>query len=157
MKNFQAFIITLFLLFPMISMAQTTLDEEIQLIQAEFGLTKKKLIEQYMDLPENMQPSFWMVYEQYEEERKSIARDRLVIINDYLDNFENLDDTKTDELAQKTIKNDIQMSKLHAKYYKKFKKATSPFIAAKFLQVDNYIHSTIKLSTQETLPFIDER
>ncbi|UCS95774.1 hypothetical protein KZP23_10905 [Echinicola marina] len=138
-------------------MAQTTLDEEIQLIQAEFGLDKQKLIEIYMDLPENQQNSFWMIYKQYEEERKSIARDRMIIINDYLKNFEDLDETKMDDLAKKTIKNDIDISKLHSKYYKRFKKATSALIAAKFLQVDNYIHSTIKLSAQETLPFIDER
>ncbi|WP_186756184.1 hypothetical protein [Echinicola salinicaeni] len=157
MKNLKTLLIALFLLIPMITTAQVTLEEEIQLIQAEFGLDKKKLIELYMDLPENYQTSFWMVYGQYEEERKSIARDRMIIINDYLNNFENLDETKTDELAKKTIKNDINISKLHAKYYKRFKKATSASIAAKFLQVDNYIHSSIKLSAQETLPFIDER
>lgn len=63
---------------------------------------------------------------------------------------------EADLLASLTLKNDLALSKLHAKYYKKFKKATSALDAAKFMQVDSYIHNTIRNAMQQELPFIGE-
>ncbi|GGF18050.1 hypothetical protein [Echinicola rosea] len=156
MKNFKHLIFATLLFFPVLVHAQMTADEEIQLIQAEFGMEKKTLIENYMDLSETDQPAFWHVYQDYEDERKAIARERILIANEYLDNYSTLDEDEADNLAKRTLSNSLKLTKLHAKYYKKFKKATSAMDAAKFMQVDDYIHSTIRNAMQEELPFIGE-
>jgi len=137
------------------SMAQGV-DDEITLIQASFGMDKKALVDAYMDLPEVVSPGFWTVYDQYEDERKLIARERIKIINDYLENFNDIEEDIADDLAKRTLKNDLALSKLHSAYYKKFKKVTTARDAAKFLQVDTYIHNTIRNAMQQELPFIDE-
>jgi hypothetical protein len=133
-----------------------SVDDEITLIQAAFGKDKKMLIDAYMDLPESVSQSFWNVYQEYEAERQVIGRERIKIINDYLENFSALGNEEADLLAQRSLKNDIALANLHSKYYKKFKKATSALNAAKFIQVDTYIHNTIRNAMQQELPFIGE-
>ncbi|WP_194976548.1 hypothetical protein [Aquiflexum lacus] len=150
-------IFTFFLSLPLISMAQSpSVDDEITLIQSAFGMEKQALVRQYMDLPDSRSQAFWSIYQQYEEERRSIARERLKIINDYLENYETLDEVMLDELAKRRLKVDASRVKLHSKYYKRFKKATNATDAAKFLQLDDYIHSTISVVLLESLPFIGE-
>ena len=137
------------------SIAQT-IDDEITLIQAAFGKDKKLLIDAYMDLPESVSQSFWNVYQEYESERQVIGRERIKIINDYLEGYDSMGEEEADLLASNSLKNDLALSKLHSKYYKKFKKATSALDAAKFMQLDSYIHNTIRNAMQQELPFIGE-
>lgn len=139
-----------------ISVAQNIIDDEITLIQSAFGQDKKMIVDAYMDLPESIAPGFWTVYQEYEGERQALSRDRITLINDYLNSYDSIDEEKADEFANRSLKNDVALSKLHAKYYKKFKKVTSAKDAAKFLQIDIYIHNTIRNALQQELPFIDE-
>ncbi|GGZ27916.1 hypothetical protein GCM10007049_20980 [Echinicola pacifica] len=136
--------------------AQMSEEQEIQLIQSQFGMEKRELIEKYMNLSETEAPAFWVVYQNYESERQAIAKERIMLASRYVENYDQLGDDEMDGLAKKTIANNLKRSKLHAKYYTKFKKATSATQAAKFLQVDDYIHSTLRLSMQEEMPFIGE-
>ncbi|MBN3583089.1 hypothetical protein JYB64_11885 [Algoriphagus aestuarii] len=133
-----------------------SVDDEITLIQAEFGKDKKMLVDAYMDLPESIAPGFWTIYEEYETQRKELSRERMKIINDYLNEFDSIGEEEADDLAKRTIKNDQALSKLHSRFYKKFKKVSSALDAAKFLQVDTYIHNTIRNAMQQELPFIGE-
>ena len=156
MKN--ALLITGFLILCSIqtSFAQSEVDDEITVIQCAFGMDKKQIVEGYMDLPESVAPSFWSVYQSYEAERTMIARERMNIINDFLTGYEAIGEKEADILAKRTLKNDLELSKLHSAYYKKFKKTTSALDAAKFMQIDTYIHNTIRNAMQQELPFIDQ-
>lgn len=137
-------------------LAQSSIDDEISLVQSAFGKDKKMIVEAFMDLPESVAPSFWSVYEEYESERQALSRERIKLINDYLENYDNIDEELATSLATSSLKNDVALSKLHQKYFKKFKKVTSAVDAAKFLQVDTYIHNTIRNAMQQELPFIGE-
>jgi hypothetical protein len=140
---------------PFLLFAQS-IDDEITLIQAEFGMGKKQLVEAYMDLPESVSNGFWAVYQEYEAARQQLSRERIIIINDYLESLDTINEDQANSLAMRTLNNDLALSKLHKTYFKKFKKATSARDAAKFLQVDVYIHNTIRNALQQELPFIDE-
>lgn len=140
---------------PILLFAQS-IDDEITLIQAEFGMGKKQLVEAYMDLPESVSNGFWVVYQEYEAARQQLSRERIIIINDYLESLDTIGEEQANSLAIRTLNNDLALSKLHKTYFKKFKKATSAKDAAKFLQVDVYIHNTIRNALQQELPFIDE-
>ncbi|SFT38965.1 hypothetical protein SAMN04489724_0543 [Algoriphagus locisalis] len=136
--------------------AQSEVDDEITILQSAFGMDKKQIIEGYMDLPESVATNFWSVYQSYEAERTMIARERMKIINDFLTEYEVIGEEEADNLAKRTLKNDMELAKLHSAYYKKFKKATSALDAAKFMQIDTYIHNTIRNAMQQELPFIDQ-
>lgn len=129
-------------------------EDEIALIQSAFGMEKRAMIQEYMDLPNNS--PFWSVYEAYEKERRDIMKERILIINEYLENFDNLTDVKADDLALRGIKNNAKLSALQSKHYKNFKKVISPIEAAKFMQIENYIQNTILLAVADELPFIGD-
>jgi len=139
-----------------VGFAQQNLDDEVTLIQSAFGMDKKMIVDAYMDLPEMIAPGFWKIYQEYETQRRLLSRDRIKIINDYIEGYDQIGEEMANELATRTLKNDLALSKLHSKYYKKFKKVTSAKDAAKFLQIDTYIHNTIRNAIQQELPFIDE-
>lgn len=147
---------TVFLLTVSSTFAQATADDEITLIQSAFGMDKKMIVEGYMDLSESLAPGFWTVYQAYEGERQMIARERIKIINDFLESYDNLGEEEADQIAKRTLVNDLALSKLHKQYYKKFKKSTSAYDAAKFMQIDTYIHNTIRNALQQEMPFIGE-
>lgn len=138
------------------SYAQTVHDE-VALIQSAFGLEKEALVRETMQLSPDKADAFWSVYRQYEEERRALSRDRLAIIAEYVDKFETISDADAMQLAQRTIKADAALSKLHSKYLKRFAKATTPTDAAKFLQLDRHIHSAVRLMISDNLPFLIEK
>ncbi|MBC6367406.1 hypothetical protein [Algoriphagus sp. AK58] len=137
------------------SFAQTV-DEEIKLIQEAFGKDKKALVEAYMNLSPEKAATFWPVYEAFETERKAIGKERILIINEYIEKFTHIGDAEAENLAVRSLKNDAALNKLYSSYFSKFKKATSAVDAAKFIQIEFYITNTIRNAIQQGLPFIGE-
>ncbi len=133
-----------------------TVDDEIKLIQEAFGKDKRTLIESYMKLDPEKAAAFWPVYEQFEIARKEIGKERILIIDEYIEKFTHIGDAEADELATRSLKNDAALNKLYSSYYPKFKKATSAMDAAKFLQVEFYITNTIRNVVQQELPFLGD-
>jgi hypothetical protein len=120
-------------------------------------MEKRALVEQYMALSEQEAQAFWPVFQKYEDERRAITRDRLKLINEYLEKFGKVTDTELDAMVKRRLKVDSSMTKLHSKYYSQFKKATSTATAAKFLQLDDYIQTTLFLALLDGLPFLGEK
>ncbi|MDX5337809.1 MAG: hypothetical protein LPK25_02205 [Cyclobacteriaceae bacterium] len=155
MKKLVFTVIALFTFSLGISLAQTV-DEEIKLVQDAFGKDKKSLVEAYMSLSPEKAATFWTVYEAFEADRKEIGKERIMIINDYIEKYGHIGDAEAEELAMRSLKNDAALNKLYSSYFPKFKKATSSLDAAKFLQIEFYITNTIRNAVQQGLPFIDE-
>jgi hypothetical protein len=137
------------------SFAQS-IDDEVKFVQEAFGKDKKALIESYMALPADKAPAFWAVYDAFEVERKAIGKEHILIINEYIEKYARIGETEADDLATRMLKNEASLTKLYASYYKKMKKATSALEAAKFVQVDYYIMSTIRNAIREEIPFLGD-
>jgi len=146
-------VFTILMSLPMISMGQA-INDEIALIQSAFGMEKRTLIEEYMALPKDS--PFWPAYEAYEKERRELMKQRIMFINEYLENFDTMTDSKADGIALRVMKNNTSFNSLHRKYYNRIKKALSATEAAKFLQLDTYIQNTILLAISESLPFLGD-
>jgi hypothetical protein len=147
-------ILFLLLSMPVLVNAQA-IDDEIKLIQTAFGMEKRSMVEEYMAYPSSS--PFWATYETYEQERRALMKDRILLVNDYLEKFETMTDADADALAARYIKNHASLSGLQGKYFKSFKKVVSPSEALKFLQLESYIQSTILLAISESLPFLGEK
>lgn len=152
MKTKLFFALMLFAL-PFISNAQQ-INDEIKLIQSAFGMEKRALVEQYMALPADS--GFWPVYEAYETQRRELMKERILLINEYLEKLPTLSEADADQLAMKAMKNNASLSGLTAKHYKKIKNVIGAINAAKFIQLENYVQNTILLEITEALPFIGE-
>jgi hypothetical protein len=145
-----------FSLFVAIStMAQTTQDD-VEMIRRIYGKAKKDMIGNYMKVSADKSEAFWKVYDEYEAERKILSEKRTQLIGSYAENYNQLDDLKADELATQTLKNNLDYDKLNTRYYKKMKKVLGGLEAAKFMQVENYLQTSIRSEVQEAIPFIGE-
>jgi hypothetical protein len=148
------FALLIFFAIPLITNAQQ-INDEIKLIQSAFGMEKRALVEQYMALPADS--GFWPVYEAYETERRDLMKQRILLINEYLEKLPNLNEADADQLALKAMKNSASLTGLTAKHYKKIKGQIGAVNAAKFIQLENYVQSTILLAITESMPFIGEK
>jgi hypothetical protein len=101
--------------------------------------------------------AFWHTYYNYEGELKKINDQRIQLIRDYEFNYENMDDNIANNLAERALAIHKKRLDLLAKYYEKMKKATSPLIAAKFLQVEYQISLLMDIDIASKTPLMPEK
>ncbi|MBF4507571.1 hypothetical protein IRZ83_12920 [Flavobacterium sp. JLP] len=138
------------------SYAQSTFKEDVEIVQSVYGKSKSDLVKEYMNLSDAQATAFTKVYENYEAERKALGQKKFQLINDYAANYNTLTDAKADELAKATLKNNMAYEKLYTKTYGKAKKAVGAINAAKFIQLEVYLQTTIRNEIQNSIPFIGE-
>ena len=138
------------------SFAQSPTKEDVDILQSVYGKSKVDIVNNYMNLSGDKLASFMKVYDKYEEDRKALGRKRIQLMDEYSKNYMTLTDEKADELIKSIIKNNVNYQKLYSDYYSKFKKAVGAMDAAKFLQLEIYLQTTIQAEIQDSVPFIGE-
>jgi hypothetical protein len=130
--------------------------EDVAMIQAMFGKEKKDLVNQYMTIPADKSTKFWALYDEYEDKRKALGRERIDILKQYADNYQSLDDKKATELMGKKLAWQDKYGKMQTTYFKKFSEAIGGLEASKLMQLEDYIENNLRLAVQEQIPFIGE-
>lgn len=156
LNNMKKIVLGLLLICSTQLIAQSGMKDEIAIIQSVYGKSKKDLVGAYMSLAEPQAAAFWAVYDAYEEERKALSMKKMEIIADYANNYATLSDEKADELTKAALKNNVNLEKLYAKYYGKTKKLIGAINAAKFIQLEAYLQTSVRTEIQDAIPFIGE-
>ena len=136
--------------------AQSSMKEDVDIIQGIYGKSKKELVNSYMQLTAAKATAFWKVYDEYEVERKALGQKKIQLISDYAEQYVTLTDEKADVLAKATLKNNMDFEKLQAKYYEKTKAVIGALNAAKFIQAEIYLQTTVRGAIQDAIPFIGD-
>lgn len=139
-----------------VTFAQSGLKQDIEVIQSLYGKSKQELVSAYMQLKEPQSTPFWAMYDAYETERKALGQKRIMLLDDYVKNFETLTEAKADELVKDVSDNNIAFEKLFVKYYGKAKKIVGAVNAAKFLQLEGALYTAVRAETQNAIPFVGE-
>ncbi len=153
MKNIYCLIIIAFLSSALYAQDYTS---EIEYYQAAYGLEKKMIVENFMDLPTESSEQFWNIYNLYETERMALGKDRMANLKKYAEAYDNMTNEQADEIAKSALKFRASSEKLYKKYYGKVKKVTNATTATQFLQLEIYLSSAIQYSILESIPFIGE-
>ena len=133
--------------------AQTN-KEEVDLFQSIFGMQKKAVVTEFLDI-ENDDP-FWILYDQYETERKELGKKRIDLLIDYTENYNSLDNENYDQVIAQMISLRKSTDKLMDSYYKKIRKTSGSKLAAQFFQLESFFSSQIRASIMEEIPYIGE-
>jgi len=131
--------------------AQST-KEEVDLMQAAFGMEKKAMMAEFVKVDASQADAFWKLYDEYETARKVYGQQRIKLFDTYLENYNKLTNETADKWTNEVITLQKNTDKLLLTYYNKIKKATNPVVALQFYQVEGYILSGIRLSVLEELP-----
>ena len=120
--------------------AQSNLSKaEFELYQSIYGMEKKTVMNDYIDIDESSKAIFWELYDQYEAEREELGKGRMKLLYDYVENHEEMNDEKLKELMKQAMAKQKKNQKLLDKYYKQMLKQTSPQVATKFYQLESYL------------------
>ena len=130
--------------------------DDIKEFQQAWGKDKKEVTRLVMGLSAADSLKFWPIYNAYEAERQKLGKERILILDDYLTNYDALTNAKADDIITKIFKNDQALTQLQQQTYNKLKTAVTPMVAAKFMHVERYIQTTIQSALLEKLPVIGD-
>jgi hypothetical protein len=139
-----------------VSHAQTA-KEEMDLVQAAFGMEKKALVANYIQLEGAQNDVFWALYDEYETVRKDYGKTRIELLAIYANTYQSMTGEIADAWVEDVMNLQESTDKLIRTYYKKIKKEVDPITAAKFYQIENYILTAIRMELQDAMPFINEK
>jgi hypothetical protein len=101
--------------------------------------------------------AFWHEYYPYEAELKKLNDERIQLVRDYQFNYGKMDDNTANNLAERALTIHKKKLDLLAKYYEKIKQATSPMIAARFLQVEYQISLLLDVEIASKMPLLTKK
>jgi hypothetical protein len=129
---------------------------DIDIAQALFGKSKRLIIEEYMQLDDKEKNSFWRIYDQYEEKRKRIEREGFLLLREYAEKYQTLDDAEAHKLIVNFMKSRDEYNSLHKIYFRQMEKGIGSLKAAKFIQLETFIQTTSQANLQSQVPVIGE-
>ena len=134
-----------------------TLDDYIEIARDVLSAEKKVAVAEAMQLNDAEGSAFWELYNEYNLEANKVHNQRIALIKDFADNYDNLTDAKADELWIGVLSYQQQLLKLKKSYYKKFRKIISPGKAARYFQIENKIEALINASLAAEIPLIETK
>jgi hypothetical protein len=151
----RVFFMIAFLSLSSVVMSQSN-KEEINMIQSVFGMEKKAIVADFIQLEGTQGDVFWQLYDKYETERKELGKRRIALLEKYAENYTSLDDATTAEILSEMMSLQTSTDKLIATYAKKIKKEVDVKTAAQFYQMEGYLVSKIRTEILENIPVIGE-
>jgi hypothetical protein len=136
--------------------AQEFNTDEVAYIKDALKAEKKDIVKEYMALTEPEAAKFWPLYDEFQNQRFSIARERLQIIKDYSSQYKMLTNDQAKSLVKRALKNDKANLKLKQKYFKRISKKVSPLKAAQYIQMEDYFQTLVRYEAQDAIPFIGD-
>ena len=132
------------------------IDQVIDLARSEIKKERISFLGTHMNFTSDQSTVFWPIYKQYEAEYDKLGDKRVELIKEYDKYFLSMDNAKATALANTAIELKEKRLALLKGYHGKISEALNPIIAARFLQVENYIQSAIDIQLAAGLPLIQE-
>ena len=155
MKKVSLILATIFLFTGFIK-AQTN-KEEVDIMQAAFGMEKKAMVAEFVQLDATQKDAFWKLYDEYETQRKTYGKQRIDLLLEYNNTYEKMTNETADAWMNKALDLSKKTDALLLSYYKKVKKATNPINALQFYQVELFILTGIRNQLMGELPFVEKK
>ncbi len=151
MKKYLFLLLTSFLILPAFGQSET----EDELVRSYFKLEKKTLVGQAMNLSDVQAKVFWPIYNDFEEEVSKLADMRIAYLKEYAEKYETITPKEADQIMKKAFEYEKKTLALEMKYYNILKKKMGALVATRFIQVEEYIRTGVKMKLLETIPFVD--
>jgi len=128
--------------------------QELELVRSIFNSERKVLFAQNMQLSTQQAELFWPVYEAYEKEKSPIGNARVKLVKQLVEDADKLTDAQIDALYKESFALTMKRMKLRKKYYGILKKKITTDVAARFLQLDEYVNTAISAQLYEGIPLV---
>lgn len=125
-----------------------------ELLMSDLKTQKVAIITLNMELTDAQSEVFWPVYRKYDAELTTLNDQRIAIIKDYVQSYDQMTDAKADSLSKQVFSIMGKRLKLQEKYYGEFAKALNPVLAAKFMMIERQINALVDLQIGSAVPLI---
>ena len=125
--------------------------DELQLMQSLYGMDKRDIVSEFIELNDSQEQEFWFLYDEYEVKRKDIGKERFKLLTSYVNDYGEVKPQDADNFMKQAIPLRIKSDKLVDNYYKKIKSGTDPIVAMQFYQIENYLADVIRMELLEEI------
>ncbi len=151
----RVFLFVLFVTSVIALKAQTSFDEN-SLIKSLYGMEKRELIARHIQINADKSDLFWLLYEEYEIERKEIGNERTNNIMVYAKKYDKLTAQEAELIVKASVEAQLDFIRLWERTYAKMAKSISPVTIAQFIQAEMYIENMIRQELAMQIPLIGE-
>lgn len=128
-------------------------DDSLRYAESLWSMEKKAMILEEMDLTEAEKSSFWPVYESYSNAIQYLDMEYIRLLN--MTDEEKMAEANPASLTEHMLLSELLLAKTRKYYFKKFKRALSPDLASKFMELDNTFRTMLRLEMQkESSPMV---
>jgi hypothetical protein len=131
--------------------------EEVDLMQAQFGMDKKAAVAEFVKPSDSQKDAFWKLYDEYETKRKDLGKQRIELLQQYADQYKTMTSAQADAWTKKVMDLQKKTDNLITTYYGKVRGISDGIVALQFYQIENYILSGIRAQILENVPFVDKK
>ena len=139
---------------PSNSSAQSSTDQDIDLLRKDIRSQKKQIIAANLQLTDTEAVKFWPLYDQYTAELVTINDAKYAAIKEYATNYDTLTDDKALSLTRQLLGVDQSVVQLRMKYVPMFSKVVSGKKTALFFQLDRRLTMLIDLQLASQIPMV---
>ncbi len=93
--------------------------EEIDLMQAAFGMDKKSAVADFVKPSAAQKDAFWKLYDEYETQRKVLGKLRIELLEQYAGQYNTMTGEQADAWTKKVIELQKKTDNLIVTYYTK--------------------------------------
>jgi hypothetical protein len=144
------FLLFISILFVSLGFSQTYQDD-LELIQSLYGMEKKEVIDEFVELNTNQEGAFWELYAEYEAKRKNLGKKKYAVLWNYVNDYGTIRAEDAERIMNEILPLRIESDKLIVQYYKKVKSKTDAVVAMQFYQIENYLDVLVRTELLEEL------
>lgn len=125
--------------------------DELQMMQSLYGMEKRAIVAESIELSDAEAGEFWALYDEYELKRQEIGKERFALLSNYVSDYGVLKPQDAEAFMKKAIPLRNKTNKLLDTYYKKVSAKTDPVVALQFYQIENYLTGAIRMEIMEEI------
>ena len=132
--------------------------EGLSMMKSILQMEKKEFVRINMQLTPNEASVFWPVYEKYQSENGKIADKYIAVFSSAYNKSETgLSDEDKNKMMLKILNLDKAQSVLLKKFYKKVRNQVNQDKADRFILVEEYVKSQLRLSILSNVPILETK
>ena len=148
---FFSFLLVIFLFAGAWSINAQSNEDELQLMQSLYGMEKRDIVDEFVELSDVQSEEFWRLYDEYETKRKELGKRRFELVNKYVNEYGKVSPANADTFMKEAIQLRNKSNSLRDSYYKKIKSRTDPVVAMQFYQIERYLSDLIRIEILEEI------
>jgi Spy/CpxP family protein refolding chaperone len=139
---------------PTAAASPTSMEEVLQTVRTALQNDRADIIAKNLSLTSEQAAKFWPMFASYQKEQSAIMDEQLKGLQQYVENFDTLDDATALTLINSHFERDSKMNALRQKWLVDFQKVLGTKLAVRAMQIDRRISLVQQLQFASKIPLV---